>query len=684
MHEPLRWMWVPWYEIRFESFQDSDGDGVGDVRGATERLPYIADLLGSQLPARVTRGVGGIVWVTPFYPSPKVDGGYDVSDYTGVDPLYGTMADFDAFCAQAERVNLGVVVDLVLNHSSEEHPWFRREREGLSALEGEERKSLGEFYVWRDRQPDDWARIIFNDSEWSNWAYDRYATAGVESLPVESTLANLAEGDPGRADALRRRLNGILSELMWPGVGHGPGQEPEIAPRYLARRIAHMARTCPELEERSVRLQAGLNEVLGELGLPRIGRWYLHRFKTEQPDYNWHNPRLEQAMLEVIDYWLSKPGVVGFRADAIPYAYLGEPDDGCQGENHPLTHELLVRMRAHVDAEHSGAFVVCEANMPPGQLFPYFGTPQRPECHMVYDFTLTPAMPRAFAKASAGPLVNALTRNRPPSLDADKDLLNLYAGCHDEKTLEKVSPEVREALWAFYCKDDPWDSECPYDPRYKLNLGYRSRTAVWLGHSRARQTALHGLGIALEGSPLLYYGDEIGMGSVILDDRDGLRLPMQWDGSEHAGFTHGTPFRPMIRTGPYGYRDGVNVADQRGDPDSLYHTVRRLLHARQLSRVLYAGGQRVLRTDSDAVLALVRHTEEEAVLVVGNFSPEAQRARLRLDDALFDSRPELTFPAGPFRSLRDMLNTGQIASVDGRTVTVELDGYGLTWLELEH
>lgn len=682
MHEPLRWMWVPWYEIRFDSFQDSDGDGVGDIRGATERLPYIAELLGSRLPDRVPEGIGGIVWVTPFYPSPKVDGGYDVRDYVGIDPLYGTMADFDAFCAEAERLNLGIVVDLVLNHTSEEHPWFLRERTGLAALEGQERASLGEFYVWEDEQPEDWFRIIFNDSEWSNWAYDRHAVAGRGPLPVDAALDALAERDPERAHALRTRINAVMSQLIWPAVGHEAGEAPEIPPYDLTRRIEHMARTRPELAHRSIDLQEDLNAALVELGLPRIGRWYLHRFKTEQPDLNWYNPYVEGALLEVIDFWLSKPSVLGFRADAVPYAFLGNPRDGYHGENHPLTHQLLQRIRAHVDGRHPGRFVICEANMPPEQLFTYFGTPERPECHMVYDFTLTPAIPWAFSLGSARPVIDALTRERPPSLGSDRDLLNLYAGCHDEKTLEKVAPEVREGLWAFYCRDNPWDPDAPFDGRYRLNLGFRSRTAVWLGRSRARQTLLHALGIALEGSPLLYYGDEIGMGSLLLEDRDGLRLPMQWEPDDHAGFTTGTPFRPMIATGPYGYREGVNVREQRADPDSLYHAVRRLLHTRQRSAALYCGGQRVLETDNETVLAFVRYTEDEAVLVVGTFSPHTQRVRLHTGESLFDSRPEVPFPAA-LRVLRDMFTGDVVAELDGATVELELEPYGVRWFGLE-
>jgi glycosidase len=677
------WMHVPWYEIRFESFQDSLGNGIGDIPGATSRLAHIADLVGAGIEGRVSQGLGGIVWVTPFYPSPNVDGGYDIANFVAVDPLYGTMDDFDRFCLRAQELGLGVVVDLVLNHSSDRHPWFLRERLGKAAEPGLDRGALGEFYVWRDEQPEDWFRIIFNDSEWSNWSYDRYALADGRPLPLDAALSRLGETDPVREWELRERLSPLMSELLWPQIGVGPGCEPDVNPYYLARRIEHMARSRPALLVRSVEIQEELNEILQAVGLPRIGRWYLHRFKTEQPDLNWYNPHVERLMLEVIDFWLGKPGVVGFRADAIPYAFLGEKDDGYEGENHPLTHALLARMRAHIDARHPNKFMVCESNMPPALLFPYFGTPEAPECHAVYDFTITPALPWAFMLGHAGPMVTALSEERPPSLGAERDLLNLYDGVHDEKTLEKVRPEIREALWQFYCRDDPWDPACPEDPRYRLNLGYRSRTAVWLGGDVRRQVLLHGIGIALEGSPLIYYGDEIGMGSLILDDRDGLRLPMQWDDSPHAGFTTGEPFREMIAEGRFGYREGVNVAAQRADPGSLLNILRDLFHRRQRSPALFAGGQRILRVDDPAVLALLRYTEEEAVLVVGNFSAQPVRTAVRLEDPLFDSRPEIPLDIERFTQVRSMFTGHAVPLAPGEPVTVEMERYDVFWMTLE-
>lgn len=683
METLLPWMRIPWYEIRFESFQDSFGNGLGDISGATRRLDHIADLLGSQLPGRVSPGLGGIVWVTPFYPSPNVDGGYDIANFTAVDPLYGTMDAFDRFCLRAQALNLGVVVDLVLNHSSDRHPWFLRERLGEAAIPGVDRATLGEFYVWRDEQPEDWFRIIFNDSEWSNWSYDRYAIADGGTLCLDAALRRLGERDPAQEWELRERLSPLMSELLWPQIGQGSGREAEVNPHYLARRIDHMSRARPSLQIRSVEVQEELNEILEAVGLPRIGRWYLHRFKTEQPDLNWYNPNVERLMMDVIDFWLDKPGVVGFRADAIPYAYLGERGDGYEGENHPLTHALLARMRQHIDAQHPGKFMVCESNMPPHLLFPYFGTPEAPECHAVYDFTITPAMPWAFMLGHAGPLVTALSEERPPSLGTDRDLLNLYDGVHDEKTLEKVRPEIREALWQFYCKDNPWDPEAEEDPRYRLNLGYRSRTAVWLGNDARRQVLLHGIGIALEGSPLLYYGDEIGMGSLILDDRDGLRLPMQWDDSPNAGFTEGEPFRVMIDTGPYGYLDGVNVAAQRGDPGSLMNILRNLFHLRQCNEALCAGGQRVLRVDNPAVLAFLRYTADHAVLVVGNFSGEAQRATVRLEDTVFDSRPEIALDIEQFTVVRSMFTGHEVPLTPGEPVTVDMELYDVFWMTLE-
>ncbi|MGC8489399.1 MAG: maltose alpha-D-glucosyltransferase, partial [Clostridia bacterium] len=429
------------YEVHVRTFFDSDGDGVGDFRGLTEKLPYLKDL-----------GITAI-WLLPFYPSPLRDDGYDIADYTSVHPHYGTLRDFRRFLRQAHALGLRVITELVLNHTSDQHPWFeraRRSRPGSTARD---------FYVWSDtpeRYRD--ARIIFKDFERSNWTWD-----------------------------------------------------------------------------------------------PVAEQYYWHRFYSHQPDLNFDSPHVQRAMLKVVDFWLSM-GVDGLRLDAVPYLYERE---GTTCENLPETHAFLKTLRRHIDLTYPNRMLLAEANQWPEEAVEYFGSAD--ECHMAYHFPLMPRLFMALYMEDRYPVVDIL--HQTPAIP-DTCQWALFLRNHDELTLEMVTDEERDYMYQVYATD----------PQARINLGIRRRLAPLLGNNRRRIELMHALLFALPGTPVLYYGNEIGMGdNIYLGDRDGVRTPFQWSGDRNAGFSTANPQKlclPVVVDPEYHY-EAVNVDAQRANPHSL-------------------------------------------------------------------------------------------------------------------
>ncbi|WP_233188147.1 maltose alpha-D-glucosyltransferase [Actinomyces qiguomingii] len=468
------------YEALLRSFADSNGDGVGDFRGLASRLDYLAWL-----------GVDAI-WIPPFYPSPMRDGGYDIADYTGVDPRYGTMDDFRALVTQAHERGIRVVIDMVLNHTSDAHPWFQASRRDPDG-------PYGDFYVWAD---DDSsyadARIIFVDTERSNWAFD---------------------------------------ELR--------------------------------------------------------GQYYWHRFFSHQPDLNYDNPEVVDAVHEVVRFW-ARTGVDGFRLDAIPYLVERE---GTNCENLPGTHHLIAGLREMLDREFPGTITIAEANQWPQDVVAYFGTPQAPECTMCFHF---PVMPRIFSSLREGEAtaIREVLQATPPIPPHGQ--WGTFLRNHDELTLEMVTEAERERMYHWYAPQ----------ARMRANVGIRRRLAPLLGDSRAELELAHVLLLSLPGSPCLYYGDEIGMGENIwLPDRDAVRTPMQWDHSANMGFSAcADPAEltlPLISAVDYAERC---VADALEEPESLLHFLKDVLRVRREHPVLGRGDFH-LRPASDA--AVLAHTRAD-------------------------------------------------------------------------
>jgi maltose alpha-D-glucosyltransferase/alpha-amylase len=501
------------YEVLVRAFKDSNGDGIGDLPGLTERLDYLKWL-----------GVD-CLWLPPFYASPLLDGGYDISDYRAVHEDFGTVEDFVVLLDEAHQRGIRVITDMVLNHTSDAHPWFQQSRT-------EPDGPYGDYYVWRD---DDTgyaqARIIFVDTETSNWTYD-----------------------------------------------------------------------------------------------PVRGQYYWHRFFTHQPDLNYENPDVQEAMLDVLRYWLDL-GIDGFRLDAVPYLFEQE---GTNCENLPRTHEFLKRCRRMVDDEYHGRVLLAEANMWPDNVVDYFGDPTvgGDECHMAFHF---PLMPRIF--------MSARRESRFPISETLTDTPSIPSGCqwgiflrnHDELTLEMVTDAERDFMYTEYAQD----------PRMKANIGIRRRLATLLDNDRDQQELFTALLLSLPGSPVLYYGDEIGMGDNIwLGDRDAVRTPMQWTPDRNAGFSDCDPGRiylPPIMNPIYGYQ-AVNVETQKNDLSSLLHWTRRMLHVRAEHAAFGLGNCVSLDTNNPSVLAFLRHhpaqgaEPDDTVLCVFNLSRDPQPAELDLHD----------------------------------------------------
>ncbi len=467
------------YEVMVRSFVDSNGDGTGDLGGLISKLDYLQWL-----------GVDAL-WVPPIFTSPLRDGGYDVADYRTILPEFGTLDEFRELVTKAHERNMRVVIDLPLNHTSDQHEWFQQSR---ADPEG----PYGDFYVWSDtdeKWPD--IRIIFTDTEESNWAFD----------PV------------------RRQF-------------------------------------------------------------------FFHRFFSHQPDLNFENPAVHEAVFDVVRFWLDL-GVDGFRLDAIPYLY--ESDEG-NGEGEPPTHEFIKALRAMVDRSYPGRVMIAEANQWPREVAAFFGSEEEPECHMAFDFPVMPRIFYALRSQRADELVAVLSETTDIPEGAG---WGIFLRNHDELTLEMVSEEYRQAMYGWYA----------YDPRMRANVGIRRRLAPLLDNARAELELAHALLFALPGSPFLYYGDEIGMGDNIwLPDRDSSRTPMQWTPDRNAGFSAADPgklYLPVVQSLVYNYGH-VNVESQLAQSRSLLHWVRNVIHVRKAHLVFGLGDIEVIPTNNDSVLAFVR------------------------------------------------------------------------------
>jgi len=490
------------YETHVKAFYDSNGDGIGDLAGLIEKLDYLADL--------------GItcLWLLPFFPSPLKDDGYDISDYRSIHPAYGTLEDFRRLVDAAHDRGIAVLIELVINHTSDQHPWFQQARRASPG------SSERDFYVWSDtdRRYEE-ARIIFTDTEKSNWAWD-----------------------------------------------------------------------------------------------PEARAYYWHRFFSHQPDLNYDNPRVLQEMLEVMAFWL-ETGIDGFRLDAVPYLVERE---GTNCENLPATHEILRKIRAQVDAGHPGRMLLAEANQWPRDVRPYFG--EGDECHMAFHFPLMPRIFMALRLEDTQPIHDILveTPRIPESCQWALFLRN-----HDELTLEMVSADERDYMYLAYSRE----------PRARLNLGIRRRLAPLLQNSRPRIELLYSLLLSFPGTPVLYYGDEIGMGDdVALPDRAGVRTPMQWNADRNGGFSRASPeslYGRPVSDPVYGYQ-AVNVEAELRDPSSLLLWMKNMIALRKLFHVFGRGTMELLHPSNRKVLAYLRRFEEDVILCVANLSRHPQPAELSL------------------------------------------------------
>ena len=502
--DPTWYRHAVFYELLVRGFADGNNDGIGDIEGLISRLDYLQWL-----------GVD-CIWLLPINKSPMRDGGYDISDYTDLQPEYGDVAAVKRLVDEAHSRNMRVVMDLVMNHTSDEHPWFQESR---SSLDNPKR----DWYVWSDsKQRYEDARIIFIDTETSNWTWDDTAKA-----------------------------------------------------------------------------------------------YYFHRFFTHQPDLNYDNPEVREAMYEVVRFWLDI-GLDGFRLDAVPYLFERE---GTNCENLPETHEFLADLRAMVDLEYGGERVLlAEANQWPEDVVYYFGTEERPECHMCFHFPLMPRMFMALRREQRYPITEILERT--PAIPAGSQW-GIFLRNHDELTLEMVSDEERDYMWTEYARD----------PRMKLNLGIRRRLAPLLDNGRRQMELFYGLLLSLPGTPILYYGDELGMGdNVYLGDRDGVRTPMQWSADRNAGFSRADfaqLYLPPLMDPVYGYT-AVNVEAQQRNESSMLHWLRRFLSVRRRHPVFGEGAFEALDATNPSVFAFLRSSPQETILCVNNLSRFAQPVELDL------------------------------------------------------
>ncbi|HEY7502593.1 MAG TPA: maltose alpha-D-glucosyltransferase [Gemmatimonadales bacterium] len=515
------------YQLHIRAFRDSDADGIGDFAGLTEKLDYLRDL-----------GVTA-VWLLPFYPSPLKDDGYDIADYTDVNPSYGTLQDFRIFLREAHRRGLKVITELVINHTSDQHPWFQRARRARPGSRARE------FYVWSstpDRYAD--ARIIFKDFERSNWTWDAEA-----------------------------------------------------------------------------------------------GAYYWHRFYSHQPDLNFDNPTVHKATFAALDFWL-KLGVDGLRLDAVPYLYERE---GTSCENLPETHDFLRELRRRLDAKYRNRMLLAEANQWPEDAVAYFGGGD--ECHMAFHFPVMPRLFMAVQMEDRFPVIDILQQT--PAIPETAQWA-VFLRNHDELTLEMVTDEDRDYMYRVYASD----------PQMRINLGIRRRLAPLMGNDRRRIELMNALLFSLPGTPVVYYGDEIGMGdNIYLGDRHGVRTPMQWSPDRNAGFSQANPqklYSPVIIDPEYHY-EALNVDAQQNNPHSLLWWMKHIIGLRRQYRAFGRGTLRFLFPENPRVLAFIREYEDERILIVANLSRYAQAVQLDLSDMqgitpieMFGRTPFPAVGSGPY------------------------------------
>ncbi len=530
------------YEILPRGFSDSNSDGVGDLRGITEKLDYLEWL-----------GIN-CIWLMPYYKSPLRDGGYDISDYMTILPEYGENSDLDALIARAHQKNIRVIADLVVNHTSDQHPWFlesKRDRTNPKA----------DWYVWSDTdEPYREARIIFIDTESSNWAWS-----------------------------------------------------------------------------------------------PERQQYYWHRFFYHQPDLNFNNVEVEHAMIEVVDFWLSR-GLDGFRMDAVPYLFERE---GTNGENLPETHAFLKRVRSFVDSKYADKVLLAEANQWPKDVVDYFGNGD--ECHMCFNFPIMPRLFMSVKMESAQPIIDSIEQT--PAIPEGCQW-GIFLRNHDELTLEMVTDEEREFMYRAYVSD----------PRMRRNVGIGRRLAPLIENDRRVAELLHALLFSLPGTPILYYGDEILMGdNIYLGDRDSVRTPMQWSPDRNAGFSKADFARlylPLNMDPVYGY-ESVNVESQTRNPSSFLHWLRNMLWIRRSEGVFGTGAFELLRTENPSCFAYVRSVEDQGrfVLCVNNLARSAQP--LSLDLSGFVGRV-------PY----ELLGRTRFPAIGSDPYFFTLPPYGVFWFEL--
>jgi maltose alpha-D-glucosyltransferase/alpha-amylase len=547
LDDNLRWYQrAVFYEVLVRGFADSNDDGTGDLKGLTDKLDYLEWL-----------GVD-CIWLLPFYQSPLRDGGYDISDFFTILPEYGDLADALRLVEEAHKRGIRVIADLVMNHTSDQHLWFQESRQDKT-------NPKADWYVWGD---DDqrWseARIIFVDTEHSNWAWD-----------------------------------------------------------------------------------------------PQRQQYYWHRFFSHQPDLNYDNPEVQQAMLDVVRFWLDI-GLDGFRLDAVPYLY---ERDGTNGENLPETHEFLRRLRKEVDAEFPGKVMLAEANQWPADVVDYFGDGD--ECHMCFHFPLMPRMFMALRREQRYPMTEILAQT--PDIP-DGAQWGIFLRNHDELTLEMVTDEERDYMYSEYAKD----------PRMKVNIGIRRRLLPLVDNDRRVYELMHALLFSLPGSPVLYYGDEIGMGdNIYLGDRDSVRTPMQWSPDRNGGFSRADfaqLYLPPLMDPVYGFQS-VNVEASTRNPSSMLHWMKRMLEVRRQHPLFGTGSLEVLPAENPSVLAYVREEANGAeggadiVLCVNNLSRFPQPVELSMQ------RWEGTVPI-------ELMGRVPFPRVGELPYFVTLAPYGFYWFQL--
>ncbi|MGE3804830.1 MAG: maltose alpha-D-glucosyltransferase [Gemmataceae bacterium] len=503
-NDPLWYKDAIIYELHVRAFHDSAGDGIGDFRGLTQKLDYLQDL-----------GVT-VIWLLPFYPSPLKDDGYDIADYTNINPDYGTLRDFREFLNAAHERGLRVITELVINHTSDQHPWFQRARRSPPG------SPYRDFYVWTDN-PKKYreARIIFKDFEPSNWTYDH-----------------------------------VAKQYFW------------------------------------------------------------HRFYAHQPDLNFDNPEVQKAILPLFDFWMEM-GVDAMRLDAIPYLFERE---GTNCENLPETHAYLKTLRKHVDETFTNRMLLAEANQWPEDAVAYFGDGD--ECHMAFHFPVMPRLFMAIHMEDRFPIIDIM--DQTPAIP-DNCQWGMFLRNHDELTLEMVTDEERDYMYHAYASD----------PKARINLGIRRRLAPLLGNNRRRIELMNGLLFSLPGTPVLYYGEEIGMGdNIYLGDRNGVRTPMQWSADRNGGFSRANPqklYLPVIIDPEYHY-EAVNVEAQQNNPSSLLWWMKRLMALRKRYKAFGRGTLEFLKPSNRKILAFLRRLGDECLLIVANLSRFVQYVELDLSE----------------------------------------------------